>query len=136
MKKNGFTLIELLVTIAILGILVGVAYPSYVSYVQDSRRSEAQAKLIDLANRQEMYYLDHHKYASGLNALLGDGPDKLLTENKYYEIETSSSKATVDFTLTATPKNQQAGDTDCAFLAINHELTKTATNANGTNCWN
>ncbi len=134
MKINGFTLVELLVTIAIVGILVGVAYPSYVSYVQDTRRSEAQAALIDLANRQEMYYLDHHKYAANLKDDLGKDADPFITENGYYSIETSSAiKTTVDFILTATPINQQAGDTDCAFLAITNELTKTATN---TNCWN
>ncbi|WP_019615584.1 type IV pilin protein [Psychromonas ossibalaenae] len=135
MKKNGFTLIELLVTIAIVGILVGVAYPSYVSYVQDTRRSEAQAALIDLANRQEMYYLDHHQYAEDLTDLDKDA-DPFITKNGYYSIETSSAvKTTVDFTLTATAINQQAADTDCLKMTITHELNKGATNDNSF-CWN
>ncbi len=136
MKQNGFTLIELLVTIIIIAILASVAYPSYLSYVQKTRRTEAQSKLIELANRQEMYYLDHHVYATNLDSDLGMGANPFITENGYYSIATSSSVSTaVGFTLTATAVSTQAADTDCASLAITHDHQKTATNANGANCW-
>ncbi len=133
MKKNGFTLIELLVTIIIIAILSTVAYPSYLSYVQKTRRTEAQSALVELANRQEMYYLDHHAYATNLNTDLGLGANPYITENGYYSIETSSAISTAfGFTLTATAIDVQAGDTDCATLSITHDHEKTATNAN---CW-
>lgn len=136
MKKNGFTLIELLVTIIIIGILSSIAYPSYLGHVQKTRRAEAQATLIELANRQEMYYLDHHVYAEDLASDLGLGADPFITENGYYWIETSSAISTaVDFTLTATAKAPQDADSDCATLSITQDHEKTATNANGTNCW-
>ena len=124
MKNKGFTLIELLVVIAIIGILAGVAYPSYVQYALKSKRTEAQSALVELANRQEMYYLDHHKYATDLKTELGLSANPFITENKYYSIATSSASATVDFTLTATAINTQAADTDCAKLSINQELAK------------
>ena len=136
MKKNGFTLIELFVTIAIIGILSAIAYPNYLSYVQKTRRVEAQTSLIELANRQEMYYLDHHVYAANLDTDLGMGADPFLTENRYYSIETSSAISTaVGFTLTATANEAQVADTDCTILTITHDHAKSATNANGTNCW-
>lgn len=136
MKKDGFTLIELLVTIVIIGILSSVAYPSYLSYVQKTRRTEAQAALINIANRQEMYYLDHHVYAENLETDLGMGANPFETENKYYLIESSSAVSTaVGFTLTATASEAQIADTDCATLSITQDYQKTATNANGTNCW-
>ncbi|WP_028866560.1 type IV pilin protein [Psychromonas hadalis] len=136
MKKNGFTLIELLITIVIIGILSAVAYPSYLGHVQKTRRAEAQTMLIELANRQEMYYLDHHVYATNLNSDLGMGADPFITENGYYWIETSSAVSTaVGFKLTATAKSPQDADTDCATLSITQDHEKIATNANGTNCW-
>lgn len=136
MKKKGFTLIELLVTIIIIAILSAVAYPSYLHYVQKTRRAEAQSTLIDLANRQEMYYLDHHVYATNLNLDLGLTADPFITKNGYYSIETSSAvSAAVGFKLTATAISSQVKDTDCAVLSITQDHEKTATNANGTNCW-
>ncbi len=132
MYKNGFTLIELLIVIVIIGILAGVAYPSYVSQMQDSRRSEAQAVLVDIANRQEMYYLVHRKYATNLATELGLAANPLISENGYYSIRTSSASATIDFTVTATAISNQASDTQCATLSINQDLTKSATSDT---CW-
>jgi type IV pilus assembly protein PilE len=132
MKGRGFTLIELLIVIAIIGILAGVAYPSYMQYVLTSKRSEAQSILLDIANRQEMYYLDHHKYAQDLKTDLGLSADPFITENGYYSISTSSAVAAADFTLTATAISTQAADSDCAKLEVNQNLEKTATSSG---CW-
>ena len=132
MKIKGFTLIELLVAVAIISILAGVAYPSYMDYVLKSKRSEAQSILLDIANRQEMYYLDHHQYASNLKTELGLSTDPFITENGYYSVSSSSATATIDFTLTATAINTQAKDSDCAKLEINQNLKKTATTDG---CW-
>lgn len=139
MKKSGFTLIELLIVIAILAILAAVAYPSYMQHVLKSKRSEAQSTLIELANRQEMYYLDHHEYAANLNTDLGLVPNPFMTENGYYSIATSSAKVTVDFTLTAIVAGTQAADIDCKKLIITQDGEKTAENSAGTvvtGCWN
>ena len=35
---QGFTLMELMITVAILGILGAIAYPSYVAQIQKSKR--------------------------------------------------------------------------------------------------
>ncbi len=132
MKDKGFSLIELLIAIAIVGILAGVAYPSYMQHLLTSKRSEAQSALIAIANRQEMYYLDNHEYATNLKEQLGLSANPFITENGYYSLSTSSAKATADFTLTATAISSQAADTDCAVLTINQNLKKTATSSG---CW-
>lgn len=55
-NKRGFTLIELLIVIAIVSILVGVAYPSYQEHVLRSRRSECTTVIVSLANALERRY--------------------------------------------------------------------------------
>ena len=60
-KNNalGFTLIEVMITVAIIGILASVAYPSYVDFVTRSNRVEALQELTRFANLQEQYFIDH-----------------------------------------------------------------------------
>jgi len=136
-KQSGFTLTELLIVIAIVGILAGIGYPKYTQYVLKSKRSEAQAALLDLANKQELYYLDHREYADDLTEL-GKNADPFITESGYYAITTSSAKTTVGFSLQATAIASQAADEDCASLSITQELVKSAldnADSAASDCW-
>jgi type IV pilus assembly protein PilE len=63
-RTKGFTLIELMITVAIIGILAGIAYPSYQQYMQRSNRSAAQSQMMDIANRQQQYFLANRAYAT------------------------------------------------------------------------
>lgn len=64
MKRNGFTLIELMVTVAIIGILAAIAYPSYIQYLIRGTRGAAESFMLDVANKQEQYLLDARTYAA------------------------------------------------------------------------
>ena len=68
MKKtqSGFTLIELMITVAIIGILAAIAYPSYQNYTKQTRRSDAQIALTQAANQQERYFTECNIYTSNL----------------------------------------------------------------------
>ena len=60
-KQNrlcGFTLIELLAAAAIIGVLVTLATPRYLSFVAKSRQAEAKNNLGTINKLQEAYYLD------------------------------------------------------------------------------
>lgn len=65
----GFTLIELMVVVAIVGILAAIAYPSYLDQVRKGRRAEAQALLMELAQRQQNFLMIRRRYASSLDEL-------------------------------------------------------------------
>ena len=54
-QNKGFTLIELMIVVAIIGILAAIAYPSYQEYVRRTKRTDAQADMMELANRLQRY---------------------------------------------------------------------------------
>jgi type IV pilus assembly protein PilE len=67
--QDGFTLIEMMITVAIVGILAAIAYPSYTANVQKSRRSDAQVALMEITQRQESYFLRNRSYANSVTQL-------------------------------------------------------------------
>lgn len=65
----GFTLIELVIVMAIVAMLTAVSYPSYIEHVKKGSRAQAQAFLMDVAQRQQGYLIVHRDYARSLSQL-------------------------------------------------------------------
>lgn len=128
-KKNvrGFTLIEVMVTVAIVGILASIAYPSYLSQIRKSRRAEAQATLLNIASKQQQMILDTRSYASTTSALNLTVP---ATVSQNYTVSITVGTATVPtFSALATPLGAQAADS-CGTMGVDQGGTKTPSS-----CW-
>lgn len=61
-KRAGFTLIELMITTLLIGIMLAIAIPSFMSYQARARRSEAFANLQALARAQTTYKAERDSY--------------------------------------------------------------------------
>lgn len=136
--QRGFTLMELMIVIAIVAILVSVALPAYQDSVLRSNRVAGKGILLDVASRQEQYFINNKEYADTLVKLGLPASYYIDSENS---INVPSSDATYlitiarpttsTYTLTATPQNNQVNDL-CGTYTLTESNVRTPTLAR---CW-
>jgi type IV pilus assembly protein PilE len=135
--KKGFTLVELLITVAVIGILAGIALPSYSDYVTRSKFAEATGNLADLRVKMEQYYADNRRYsttaAGGICGIPG-GNAPTASDARYFTYVCASTAPNgigdQQFVLTATGVPAQ-GLNGISFT-VNHANTKATVVAGGT----
>jgi len=120
-KQSGFTLIELMITVAIIGILTAIAFPSYQEYVKRGNRAAAQSEMMDIASRQQQYFLANRSYASSTSALNYSLP-AAVSARYTAAIAADNSATPPTFTITFTATGTQVSDGD---LTLNSQGAKT-----------
>ena len=108
-------MVELMVVLAIVGILVALAVPSWMGYVERSRRSDAMSSLIFLQLEQEKWRSSDTDYATlaeiGMPASPGNSTDG------YYTISITANTAGT-YAAQAQPVGAQSED-HCGVFAVN-----------------
>ena len=110
MKNKGFSLIELMAVVVIIGILAGIAIPSYKQYIERASRNDGMTALLDIMRAQENFFANEFTYTTDLSKV-----NYLFSSSDKYKITASKCGATPlteCVKLTATGKNSQANDGD------------------------
>jgi type IV pilus assembly protein PilE len=144
LHQAGVTLIELMLVVAIVAAIFTFAFPSYERYIVRAERAVGQNVLMQVADRQQQFFMDNKRFAANLTNLGftanpfiidDDGASTVAGDpDAVYSVALSNVTATT-WTATATPLNGQLSrDTSCGNLTINQAGAKGKSGA-GDNCW-
>ena len=143
-SQKGMTLIEVMIVVVILAIIASIAYPSYTGFITKSKRSAGQSILMQVADRQQQFFMDNKRYAATLTAL-GYSADPFAIDDQgrvvavgdadsIYQV-TMNNLSAVTYTAVAAPANMHATrDAECGSLSLTHAGAKTASTGS-MNCW-
>ena len=89
-KKCGVTLVELMIVVAIIAIIVSIAYPSYQNHITKTRRADGQGMLLRVMQEQRKHFSNENTYTTDLIGDLGfdDSGDgsSVESEGEFYLI--------------------------------------------------
>ena len=143
-RQKGVTLIELMIVVVIVAIISAFAYPSYTQFIVRAKRTAATSMLLQVADRQQQFFMDNKQYAANLTRL-GLGADTVMIDedaavvaagdaDRIYNVSVSAVTAT-SYTLTAAPQLVQASkDTACGSLTLDQAGVK-GHSGTGSECW-
>ncbi|MDX2412070.1 MAG: type IV pilin protein [Woeseiaceae bacterium] len=142
--QRGIALLEPMIVLAIILIIATFAYPSYTQYVVNTKRNAATSILLQIAERQQQFFMDNKRYAKDLTNLgfsanplfvSSDGsPAAVGNTDTVYVFGLANVAATTYIAVAAPLAGQLERDTDCATLTLNQAGARGATGA-ADDCW-
>jgi type IV pilus assembly protein PilE len=131
---RGVTLLELMITVAIVGILAAIIYPTYrQQMLRTNRGTEGLATLSDLAARQERFYSRNSTYT--IDPV--DLGSAALTPKGFYAITITDAPCgdiRRCYTITADATAGQVDDDQCLSMSIDSTGARTSAPV-ATGCW-
>jgi type IV pilus assembly protein PilE len=88
-RKGGFSLVELMVVVGIVGVLSSIAIPTFKTYAQRAKRSEAYINLAGIYKAQKGYHAENNEYGTtfaniGFEIAGANEVDSTTIESQYY----------------------------------------------------
>ena len=114
--NGGFTLIELMIVVIIVGVLAAIAYPSYIQYTREAKRSDAHAALLRIATLEEKFFSNNNGYTTS-TTVLGYAADPAASNEGHWAISIVSANLASSYTLTAVPAGNHA-DQNCPSITL------------------
>ena len=126
-----------MITVAIIGVLTGIAFPSYQEYVRRTARADAQADMMEYAQIAERFFTLHNRYdqtrAPVPVAFALPATTSPRSGAARYNLSIALTNQT--YLLRAVPVGGQATDA-CGTLSINQLGVSLPVNGtDGRRCW-
>ncbi len=134
-KYRGFSLVELMIVVVIIGVLAGIAYPSYLTYMQQTRRADCEGALMQLASAMERDFSRVGQYRNIITLGNFSATCPLGGGAATYNLSIPAGTLTATtYVLQAAPANAQAGDA-CGTLTLTNQLIKGQSAGTLAQCW-
>ena len=143
-KQSGVTLMELMIVVAIISMIAAFAYPSYTQHVVNTKRTAATSTLLQIADRQQQFFMDNKRYTGDLTNL-GFASNPLYVSDNGNSVAAGDADAVYLFTvvnvgattytaIAAPLGGQLSRDAECGSMTLNQAGAKAALGG-GTDCW-
>ncbi len=143
-RQQGVSLLELMIVVAIISMIAAFAYPSYMQYVVNTKRTAATSTLLQIADRQQQFFMDNKSYAADLTNLgfadnplyvSDDGMAVAAGDGDAVYIFSLVNVAATTYTAIAAPLGGQLSrDTECGTMTLNQAGARDALGG-GDDCW-
>lgn len=135
-SMNGMTLIEVLIVVAIIGIIAGIAYPSYGEHVKAAHRKQAIADIVKIQLQLEQDYSSGYVSTTVATNTGACKSTFCETDTDRYAITVTIPSSSDSYTIAAVPQSASGQDTDKCDSSTYTKLELDET-GNGTPsaCW-